>query len=62
MRYSEAMQTIRKNGRRVVVRNGMRIGWRFGREVVLTGPTRFIDYTPTYEDMQADDWQVEVEE
>lgn len=60
MQYSEAMASIRKNGRRIVTRpGGLRVAWRFGREVTLTGETTFIDYTPTDVDMGADDWQVE---
>jgi hypothetical protein len=60
MQYVEAMASIRRNGRRVVTRpDGPRVAWRFGREVLLTGSSGFIDYTPTRDDMTAGDWQVE---
>lgn len=58
MTFDEAMAAIRRNGTRTVARaaTGMRVGWRFGREVVLTGGHRYIDFTPTRDDMQATDW------
>lgn len=59
MTFDEAMAYIRKNPKRTVVRatTGMRVAWRFGREVVLTAGRGFIDYTPTDVDMAAVDWR-----
>lgn len=58
MNYDEAMAAIYRKGTKVVGRAGMRIGWRFGRPVVLTEAERFIDFTPTAEDMRATDWEL----
>lgn len=58
MTYDEAMAVIRRTESRVVSRAGLRVGWRFGRPVLLTGGRRFVDYTPTEEDMRADDWEL----
>jgi hypothetical protein len=57
MTYDEAMASVYRNGKATVGRAGMRIAWRFGRAVVLTIGNRFIDYTPTEDDMNAVDWQ-----
>jgi TRAP-type C4-dicarboxylate transport system permease large subunit len=56
--YNEAMHHIHRSEKRAVTRGGMRIVWRFGRPVILTGGSRFIDYTPTETDMRAADWEV----
>jgi hypothetical protein len=59
--YDEAMAVIHRNGKRTVVRADMEIGWRFGRPVVLGKGARFIDYTPTRDDMYASDWHERVD-
>lgn len=38
------------------------VALRFGYPAVLTGPRSHIAYTPTAEDMAADDWHVITEE
>lgn len=58
MTYDEAMALIHRDGKRTVGRAGMEIGWRFGRAVMLRDGQRFIDYTPTVDDMRACDWAV----
>lgn len=59
--FDEAMAKIRRNGRVTVRLGEMTVAWRFGREVVLGAPgrgkvQRFVDYTPTRDDMLATDW------
>ncbi len=63
MTYDDAMKLIRRNGKVTVGLNEMRVAWRFGRPVRLTGgrspfpaDSTFIDYTPTRDDMQSTDW------
>ena len=58
--YDEAMAAIRRRGHATVEvgRAGMRIRWRFGRPLVLRTEGGFIDYTPTYEDIHATDWEI----
>lgn len=57
--YDEAMAAIRREPSAVEVgRAGMRIRWRYGRPLVLRAEGGHIDYTPTYEDMRATDWEV----
>lgn len=36
----------------------VKVARRFGHLVRLTTPPRFIDYTPTAEDLAAEDWHV----
>lgn len=58
MTFGEAMARIRRNGKVAVALGDMTVGWRFGREVVLTGPGHeFIDYTPTLDDMRSTEWR-----
>lgn len=68
MKYDRAMaaiQNIKKVVRRQVTPTmTIYVARRFGRDVILTnGPNggTFIDYTPTQEDMRADDWQISEE-
>ena len=56
--YDEAMAAINHNVSVEVGRAGLRIRWRFGRPLVLRAEGGHIDYTPTYEDMQATDWEI----
>lgn len=61
MTHAEAMATIRKRAKLTATRAGApgaRVAWRFGRPVALTQGSQHIDWTPTAEDMAADDWQV----
>jgi hypothetical protein len=62
MTYDEAMARLRGPGsrRRRVTRPGLPglgVALRFGAPAILTGPHRHVSYTPTREDMAADDWQ-----
>jgi hypothetical protein len=59
--FDEAMARLRgagSGGRRVTRPGlpGLGVGLRFGHAVILTGPRRYIAYTPTQEDMAAADW------
>lgn len=65
MTFDEAMAYIRRNGTVGVRLAGMTVVWRFGRPVVATSSgtapgrgERFIDYTPTLEDMRSREWEV----
>jgi hypothetical protein len=62
--FDEAMARIRRNGTAAVRLGEITVVWRFGRPVVATSPgtgpgrgERFIDYTPTRDDMVSTDWQ-----
>ena len=60
MTYEEAMQAIR-NQRTIVARDSlpeMRITRRFGRPVMLAESPSYFDWTPTRDDMLADDWRI----
>lgn len=58
MDYDDAMKAITRKGTVDVGRNGMRIRWRFGKPVVMNPQGGHLDYTPTYEDMKAVDWEI----
>jgi hypothetical protein len=61
MNYEDAMAHINRRESRIVGRESaprMHISWRFGRTVMLMRVPRFVDYTPTDDDMRADDWRV----